>query len=385
MFSPLFRNISGCLRTARVLPIIQANANFSSKRVAIALRSKKAKSDKPTTQYFVDCKHVRTIGGKGGDGCVSFLRLWCNENAGPDGGDGGNGGHVVLQASADVRDLNHVTVQLNADAGDNGRNKDCHGKNAGHTVVKVPLGTIVKSGEGKVVGDLDREGTMFVAARGGAGGKGNHFFISDLEQAPQVAEFGAQGEDKSYVLELRSMAHVGFIGLPNAGKSTLLRAISRARPKVAAYPFTTLKPHLGMVQYDDYEQIAVADLPGLIPDSHKNKGLGIQFLKHAERCNILLFVVDASAAEPWNAYHTLMHELTMFSEELAERPKMIIANKIDLPGAEENVQLLEHHVDVPVVPISAKMGTNVAELLREIRIIYDGVKKEEEGKGRVTE
>uniref|UniRef100_A0A1Q3FWK5 Putative gtp-binding protein odn superfamily n=1 Tax=Culex tarsalis TaxID=7177 RepID=A0A1Q3FWK5_CULTA len=378
MFSPLLRNISGCLRTARVLPVIQTNVNFSSKRVAIALRSKKAKSDKPTTQYFVDCKHVRTIGGKGGDGCVSFLRLWCNENAGPDGGDGGNGGHVVLQASSDVRDLNHVTTQLSADPGDNGRNKDCHGKNAGHTVVKVPLGTIVKSGgDGKVVGDLDREGTMFVAARGGAGGKGNHFFISDLEQAPQVAEYGAQGEDKSYILELRSMAHVGFIGLPNAGKSTLLRAISRARPKVAAYPFTTLKPHLGMVQYDDYEQIAVADLPGLIPDSHKNKGLGIQFLKHAERCNILLFVVDASAEEPWNHFHTLMHELTMFSEELAERPKMIVANKIDLPEAEDNVQLLEHHVDVPVVPISAKVGTNVAELLREIRIIYDGVKKEE--------
>lgn len=378
MFSPLLRIISGSIRTARVLPTLQPSANFASKRVAIALRSKKAKSDKPTTQYFVDCKHVRTIGGKGGDGCVSFLRLWCNENAGPDGGDGGNGGHVVLQATSDVRDLNHVTTQLSADAGDNGRNKDCHGKNASHTVVKVPLGTIVKSSCGKVVGDLDKEGTMFVAARGGAGGKGNHFFISDLEQAPQVAEFGAQGEDKSYILELRSMAHVGFIGLPNAGKSTLLRAISRARPKVASYPFTTLKPHLGMVQYDDYEQIAVADLPGLIPDSHKNKGLGIQFLKHAERCNVLLFVVDASAEEPWNHYHTLMHELTMFSEELAERPKMIIANKIDLPGAEENVQLLEHHVDVPVVPISAKIGTNVAELLREIRIIYDGLKKEKD-------
>lgn len=335
------------------------------------MRSKKPKSSKPTTQYFVDCRHVRTIGGKGGDGCVSFLRLWCNENAGPDGGDGGNGGHVVLQATQDVKDLNHITSLLRADDGEKGATKDCHGKNANHTVVKVPIGTIVRNPQGKVVGDLSSEGMMFVAARGGAGGKGNHFFKSDLEQAPQVAEFGATGEETAYTLELRSMAHIGFIGLPNAGKSTLLRAISRARPKVAAYPFTTLKPHLGMVQYDDYEQIAVADLPGLIEGSHKNKGLGIQFLKHAERCNALLFVIDASADEPWVHYHTLLHELSMFSEELVTRPRFIIANKVDLPEAERNVELLAHHVDVPVIPISAKMGTNIAEMLHEIRIIYE--------------
>ncbi|XP_058452620.1 mitochondrial ribosome-associated GTPase 2 [Malaya genurostris] len=374
MLSYLYRNLSRRLMFQQSV-LLEVKAEYSSRRVAIALRSKKAKADKPTTQYFVDSKHIRTVGGNGGDGCISFLRLWCNENAGPDGGDGGNGGHVVFQASTDVRDLNHVTTLLTAEFGDKGRNKDCHGKNASHTVVKVPLGTIVKNSCGKVVGDLDTEGMMFVAARGGAGGKGNHFFTSDMEQAPQVAEHGGQGEDISYILELKSMAHVGFIGLPNAGKSTLLRAISRARPKVASYPFTTLKPHLGMVQYDDYEQIAVADLPGLIPDSHKNKGLGIQFLKHAERCSVLLFVVDVSLEEPWHHYHTLVHELSMFSEELVGRPKIIIANKIDLPEAEKNLQILEHHVDVPVIPISAKLGTNVSELLREIRIIYDGIQK----------
>ncbi|XP_053694937.1 mitochondrial ribosome-associated GTPase 2 [Sabethes cyaneus] len=380
MWSSLVGRISCRLVTRQRSILPPANANFSSQRVAIALRSKKPKSDKPTINYFVDSKHIRAVGGKGGDGCISFLRLWCNENAGPDGGDGGNGGHVVLQATCDVRDLNHVTAILSADSGDKGGNKDCHGKNASHTMVKVPLGTIVKDNSGKVVGDLDTEGKMFVAARGGAGGKGNHFFASDMEQAPQVAEFGGEGEQKAYILELRSMAHVGFIGLPNAGKSTLLRAISRARPKVASYPFTTLKPHLGMVQYDDYEQIAVADLPGLIPDSHKNKGLGIQFLKHAERCSILLFVVDVSAEEPWNHFHTLMHEISMFSEELANRPKVIIANKIDLPESERNLQLLEHHVDVPVISISAKMGTNVAELLKEIRTIYDSLEKKPEAK-----
>uniref|UniRef100_A0A182SWX4 OBG-type G domain-containing protein n=1 Tax=Anopheles maculatus TaxID=74869 RepID=A0A182SWX4_9DIPT len=352
-------------------------ARYSNQRIAVPLRSKKPKSNKPTTQYFVDSRHVRTIGGNGGDGCVSFLRLWCNENAGPDGGDGGNGGHVVLQATQDVKDLNHITSLLRADDGEKGTTKDCHGKNANHTVVKVPIGTIVRNPQGKVVGDLDTEGMMFVAARGGAGGKGNQFFKSDLEQAPQVAEFGATGEATAYTLELRSMAHIGFIGLPNAGKSTLLRAISRARPKVAAYPFTTLKPHLGMVQYDDYEQIAVADLPGLIEGSHKNKGLGIQFLKHAERCNALLFVVDVSIDEPWLQYHTLMHELSMFSEELLTRPRFIIANKIDLPGADRNVEMLAHHVDVPVIPISAKMGTNIAEMLHEIRVVYESCRNNE--------
>lgn len=161
------------------------------------------------------------------------------------------------------------------------------------------------------------------------------------------------------------------IGLPNAGKSTLLRAISRARPKVAPYPFTTVRPHLGMVLYDDYEQIAVADLPGLITDSHKNRGLGIMFLKHAERCAALLFIIDLSSNAPWEQLETLKYEIEQFSTQLSQRPQLIIANKIDLPGAEENLNLLKQHVDMPIIPISAKMGTNVAVLLKQIRILYD--------------
>ncbi|XP_052864549.1 mitochondrial ribosome-associated GTPase 2 [Anopheles cruzii] len=366
MWSSLLRTLS-----SRQSPSIGSLLRYSNQRVAVPLRSKKPKSDKPTMQYFVDCRKIRAVGGGGGDGCISFLRLWCNENAGPDGGDGGNGGHVVLQATQDVREFNHITSMIRAEDGVKGATKDCHGRNANHTVVKVPLGTIVKNAQGKVVGDLSTDGMMFVAARGGAGGKGNQFFKSDLEQAPQVAELGASGEEMEYTLELRSMAHVGFIGLPNAGKSTLLRAISRARPKVAPYPFTTLRPHLGMVQYDDYEQIAVADLPGLIEDSHRNKGLGIQFLKHVERCNSLLFVVDAAAEEPWLHYQTLLNELSMFSEELLDRPRLLIANKIDLPEAERNLELLAHHVDIPVLPVSARVGTNITQLLREIRILHD--------------
>lgn len=333
----------------------------------------------------MDSRHIRAIAGKGGDGCVSFLSLWCNENAGPDGGDGGNGGHVVFQASSDVKDFTHFTTILKAEDGEKGHNKDCHGKNANHTIIKTPVGTIIRNGSGKVVGDLNENGMMFVAARGGSGGKGNHFFTSNVNTAPQICEYGAEGEDTAYFLELRSMAHVGFIGLPNAGKSTLLRAITRAKPKVASYPFTTLKPHLGIVHYDDYEQIAVADLPGLIPGSHLNKGLGIQFLKHAERCNTLLFILDASLDEPWNHYYTLIEELTKFSEELAGRQKIVIANKMDLPDAEENYQLLKEKLDVPVIPISAKMGTNVSKLLEEIRRIYDESLEREKEKDEVKE
>lgn len=161
------------------------------------------------------------------------------------------------------------------------------------------------------------------------------------------------------------------IGLPNAGKSTLLQAITRARPKVAPYAFTTLQPHLGMVHYDDYKQVSIADLPGLIAGSHKNRGLGIQFLKHAERCAALIFIIDVALDEPWKAYETLKFELSQFSESLATRPQIIVANKIDLPGADENIKILQEMYDVPVLPISAKIGTNLTELLSDIRQLYD--------------
>jgi len=359
MFSQLRRAVSSQVRA------------YSAKPAPVALRSKKSKSNRETSQSFMDSKAVRVIAGSGGDGCSSFLRLWCNDRAGPDGGDGGNGAHVVFQASQDVNDFIHLTSVLRGEDGEKGMNKDCHGKNANHTIVKVPVGTIVKRG-GKVVGDLGVDGLMFVAARGGAGGKGNHFFLSNTNTAPEICEFGAEGEDLPYHLELRSMAHIGFIGLPNAGKSTLLRAITRAKPKVASYPFTTLKPHLGMIPYNDYEQVAVADLPGLIPGSSENRGLGIQFLKHAERCNTLLFVIDVSCEEPWNHYLTLIDEIGKFSDELVSRKKIIAANKMDLPEAEENLKLLKEKLhDVPVIPISAKMGTNITELLAIIRQHYD--------------
>ncbi|KAF5306637.1 hypothetical protein FQA39_LY08826 [Lamprigera yunnana] len=348
---------------------------FYSQKTALPLRSTKQKSNKTVVQSFADLKRVRVVAGKGGDGCISFLHLWSNEFAGPDGGDGGNGGHIIFKASENVKDLSSVTTILQAESGIKGQNKDCHGKNAEHKTVDVPIGTVIKNSDGNVVGDLEKEGLMFIAARGGAGGKGNHFFTTDTEQSPKICEYGAYGEDLEYTLEIRTMAHVGMIGFPNAGKSTLLRAISRARPKVAPYAFTTLKPYLGMVLYDDYEQVAVADLPGLIPDSHKNKGLGIQFLRHVERCIGLLYVIDVSLDEPWKYLHILQNELTHFNDNLLKRPQLVVANKIDLSGSYENLQILKKKTDLRIVPVSAKLGKNLKNLLDEIKIIYDQSKK----------
>ncbi|KAH8258984.1 hypothetical protein KR038_000978 [Drosophila bunnanda] len=344
---------------------------------ATALRPKKAKSQRKEAQYFSDAKRVRAIGGKGGDGCVSFLQLWCNERAGPDGGDGGHGGHIVFQASNDVRNFNHVGSVLRADEGERGNAKDCHGKNAKHTVIKVPIGTIIRNAQGIIVGDLAQADLMFVAARGGAGGKGNRFFTTDKETSPKVCEYGPNGEDFSYILELRSMADVGLIGYPNAGKSTLLNALTRAKPKVAPYAFTTLRPHLGTVQYDDHIQLTIADLPGLVPDAHLNKGLGIQFLKHAERCTLLLFVLDVSASDPWTHYEQLMHELKQFGGRLSSRPQLVVANKLDMDEGRQNFEELQRRLEKPVLGISAKMGQNLEQLLRSIRREYDQHKTQE--------
>lgn len=338
----------------------------------VPLRSRKQKSDKNKVTHFVDMATVRTVGGKGGDGCISFLQLWVNDKAGPDGGDGGNGGHVIFEACNSVSGLSHLQPMIVADSGERGYSKDCNGKNASHTVIKVPIGTVIRDENQNIIGDLNKVGSMFIAARGGAGGKGNHFFTTDVNQSPEIAEYGADGECINYALELRSMAHFGLIGLPNAGKSTLLQAISRARPKIAPYPFTTLRPHLGIVQYSDYEQLIVADLPGLIEGSHKNRGLGISFLKHAERCTAILIIIDVSNIECYSHIKMLRNELESFSHELAQRRQVIVANKIDLPDAVDNLKRLEETVTgEDVVTVSAKYGTNMTALLDILRSIYD--------------
>ncbi|KAK6185148.1 hypothetical protein SNE40_007443 [Patella caerulea] len=331
----------------------------------------KPKGKETEASRFIDFCKVRVYGGKGGDGNVSFLREKSREFGGPDGGNGGNGGHVIFQASTNVKSLASIDPHIKAKHGIKGSKKHCHGKNAEHTYVLVPVGTVVKSETGDVLSSLENTCDYYIAGRGGAGGKGNHFFLTNEERVPNYAEMGAPGEEKILYVELRTMAHAGLIGFPNAGKSTLLRAISRARPKVASYPFTTLNPHVGMVIYDDHEQIAVADIPGLIEGAHQNKGLGISFLRHIERCACLLYVLDLSVEEPWHQLEALKYELEQYQVGLSERPHAIIGNKIDVEGAKEKLEILKSSINLPVFVISGKNKIGIDNLLIHLRQLYD--------------
>jgi len=336
----------------------------------IPLKSKKDKSESSRVTHFVDHRHVSVMGGDGGDGCISFLALFKNPKAGPDGGDGGNGGHVMFKAVQGKKSLEHLDTFIKAEPGVKGGKKDCHGKCAENNILEVPLGTIFCQGEEEVA-SLEHEGAMFIAARGGAGGKGNAFFTNEIDQCPRVAEYGGKGEKFEYDVELRTMADIGLIGFPNAGKSTLLRAISRARPKVASYPFTTLNPHVGMIQYADRQQLAIADIPGLIAGAHRNHGLGISFLRHIERCTALLYVIDTSQPQPWDQLETLMYELEQYQPGLSRRPHAVVANKMDLPHAQANYDELQSRVLLPVLGISAKMGEALTPLMALLRHLAD--------------
>ncbi|XP_059490481.1 GTPase Obg [Neocloeon triangulifer] len=354
---------------------------FASSSGPKALRPKKGKSQSLIPpKALVDFKIVKAFAGKGGDGCVSFAQTYSKAEAGPDGGDGGNGGDVIFQACANVSGLNNISTDIKAPPGIKGKNKELHGANGQNLLLKVPIGTIIKE-EGKEIMDLAEDGVKFVAARGGAGGKGNKFFATDTNQTPEIAELGMEGDYKVLSLEIRSMAHIGLIGFPNAGKSSLLQSITRARPKVASYPFTTLGPYLGVIPYNDYRKLIVADLPGLIQGAHKNRGLGHSFLRHATRCLSLVFVVDL--AQPWpqplHELYTLREELRQYSESVAQqRGWAIAANKIDLQLAQENLPLLEKeaeeflaHPGEPkpfmIVPISAKTGQGMPTFVQEMR------------------
>lgn len=339
------------------------------------LRNRKSHSAVRKKKYFTDFCYVTAVGGKGGDGMIAFLKLWKNPLAGPCGGDGGSGGHVIFQASSSIKSLERIPPVVKGERGEDGKGKSMHGANGIHTVVEVPVGTVVKRA-GSILIDLNKDGEKFIASRGGAGGHGNQFFLSDKNRHPEVAEIGADGETNKYILEMKIIAHVGLVGFPNAGKSTLLRAISRASPKVASYPFTTLNPHVGIVHYDDYVQIAVADLPGLIPGAHENRGLGISFLKHIERCICILFVIDLSDECPWKQLDCLKFELEQYQAGLSQRPHAIVANKCDLPVTNEKLNVLQEKAGLMVYPISAKYGNNVRMLLDHIRDLYDAHNKD---------
>ncbi|XP_055964051.1 mitochondrial ribosome-associated GTPase 2 [Sorex fumeus] len=366
------RPLGHCALLARVLGPPTAPLRLSAGRPCCDQRQdapRKRLSEKKQKKHFVDCRRVLVRGGHGGDGVSCFHSEPRKEFGGPDGGDGGNGGHVILRADQQVKSLASVLSRYQGVDGERGGRKNCFGRGGSVLYVKVPVGTLVKERE-EVVADLAAAGDEFVAALGGAGGKGNRFFLANDNRAPVTCTPGQPGQERVLFLELKMVAHAGLVGFPNAGKSSLLRAISNARPAVAAYPFTTLKPHVGIVHFEDHQQVAVADIPGLVRGAHQNRGLGCAFLRHIERCVLLLFVLDLSVPEPWTQLTDLQAELEQYARGLSQRPHAVIANKIDLPQARARLPALQARLGHAAIGLSASTGENLEELLQRLQQLY---------------
>lgn len=372
---------------------------------------------------FVDRIRVFAQGGSGGRGSVSFRREKFVPKGGPDGGDGGKGGDVILRADVHTDNLANLFYEpiIKAKSGGHGMGKKMHGRGVPPKVVNVPIGTIVYRAEaprprlddegeetGSVasiepvgefganepvipepIADLDHDGQEFVLCAGGKGGKGNVHFKSSRNRAPVQYTEGEHGEEGHFLLELRTIAEAALVGYPNAGKSTLLGKISAAHPKVASYPFTTLRPSVGVVDLDDYRRVTIADVPGLIEGAHRNVGLGHDFLRHITRCRYLLFVVDAAGSEgrhPIEDLQSLRREIDLYDPQLSKRPWSVIANKTDLPDSEENLRLIrERFPAISVVPISAEHGDGISDLKGHLgQWLRDARTDEESGKSFAT-
>jgi GTP-binding protein len=286
---------------------------------------------------LIDTATIEIRAGNGGNGCMAFRREKFVPHGGPSGGDGGRGGSVILEACEGRSTLLdfHYRRHYRAEGGQHGSGSTKTGRDAEDIIVKVPVGTLIKDHDtGRILADLDGPGKRVVAAKGGRGGRGNARFATAIEQAPTRHEPGVPGEERTIDLELKLIADVGIVGLPNAGKSTLLSKLSAARPRIGDYPFTTLSPVLGLVRYGDEGSFVAADLPGLIEGAHEGKGLGLRFLRHVERTRVLVILLDASGADLDADYATLLHELTSYGEGLAEKRRIVVLNKTDLvpPG-----------------------------------------------------
>jgi GTPase len=384
---------------------------------------------------FIDEIKIYARAGHGGKGCVAFSREKYRPKGGPSGGNGGRGGDVILEADHDLNNLiaQYYQPKLVAQDGKMGLGKGMDGHAGKDLIIKVPCGTLVwklpsvapapeeedpeeaeeaeqegakfqtsigkrplirhsssgaaveidlskedadgnpheENPKGELVADLTQNGQRFILCKGGRGGLGNRNFATAVRQAPRFAQPGETGGEGEYLFELRIMAEVGLVGYPNAGKSTLLTAISKARPKVAPYPFTTLHPQIGIVEYPDFFRLTVCDVPGLIEGAHKNVGLGHSFLRHIERCKILVILLDMAgtdAREPWDDYKNLLSELELYDPALLERPRLVVANKMDEAVAEENLKKFKRRVKkTPVLPISAAFDQGVDKFKQNIR------------------
>ncbi len=334
---------------------------------------------------FVDEVRIEIKAGDGGDGCVAFRREKYVEKGGPSGGDGGNGGDVVFVADEQLTTLLDYRYQQHhtAASGGHGLGSDMNGRGAEDLVLKVPVGTLIKDADtDELLCDLSVPGERFIVAKGGRGGLGNINFANSRRQTPRFAQDGTKGEAKMIRLELKLLADVGLLGFPNAGKSTLVSRISRARPKVADYPFTTLVPNLGVVQYKDRRSFVVADIPGLIEGASEGAGLGLQFLRHVERCRVLVHLVDLSAVvegrDPVHDFDVLNKELKKYSLELSKRPQIVVANKLDLPDAQAALPAFEAALKkrgIPVLPLSGATGQGLEKVLDAVaRVLFSKAK-----------
>lgn len=323
---------------------------------------------------FIDAVKVSVIAGDGGDGAVSFRHEKFVDRGGPDGGDGGNGGNVIFEASRNQNTLAAFRFQkeVKADHGQAGSKNKRHGRNGKSLTVAVPVGTVITNDQGGVLADFAQDGQTALIGKGGRGGFGNAHFISSTRQAPKFAEKGETGDNLDLRLELKMIADVGLVGLPNAGKSTLLATVSNARPEIANYPFTTIKPNLGVVDIDKDTSVLFADIPGLIEGAAEGKGLGHEFLRHVERTKVLVHLIDIYNEDVTEAYKTIQDELAAYKIDLTARPQLIALNKTDGMDADiiEDVTKQLRTVipeDAPVFAISAQSGAGVRDLLYAVK------------------
>eukprot|EP00111_Clytia_hemisphaerica_P020789 TCONS_00061310-protein len=312
---------------------------------------------------FVDWKRIYIKSGNGGNGSASFVHSR-DHKGGPDGGDGGRGADVIFIADDAYSQLSHLEHQYRAKNGGNGSKKNRHGKNGEHLHIQIPVGTVItNSNSDEELADLTRKGETYTVAKGGSKGLGNVHFKSPTRVRPREFTEGGAGEEIFVELELKSIADIGLVGFPNAGKSSLLHCISRATPKIGDYPFTTLKPNIGVMNLKDDLTVSVADIPGIVKGAHENIGLGHEFLRHVERCHMLMYVMDCSSPDMLSQFEILKTELDLYKAGLSTISSIFIANKIDLIQDQDEMRNnIQQHVNMPVVPLSAKFSQNIEEL-----------------------